>query len=298
MPDDQGTGKTPPLASHGGPGPFVTSRETTAPDGRRIVRTSRRHRKGLGPIIFPAGELEGIRPRRASLVLWAPDRLSWWLALLFAIGSALFVLGAYLGDWPSGAPWLDRPASINGIFFTGSLFFTSASYLQFLEAVNGDVADVGREPTGFRWLAWKPRNLGYLAAAVQLVGTVLFNFNTGDSLLAGLSKEEVDLFIWAPDAVGCVCFLVASGLAYVEYGHGRLAIAFGNVSWWIVSLNLVGSVLFMGSAALTFQGDAPTTAGALWSANLYTLLGAVCFLSTSLLLIPELSEEAGTPSSP
>jgi hypothetical protein len=232
------------------------------------------------------------------LALWAPARLGWWIAVLFALGSALFVLAAYLGDWPSGVPWLDRTASLNGIFFVGSLFFTSAGYLQFLEAVNGDVADVDREPQGFRWLAWKPRNLGYLAAVVQLAGTVLFNFNTGDGLLDGLSPEEADVLVWAPGVVGCVCFLVASGLAYVEYGHGRLAIALRNVSWWIVSLNLLGSVLFMGSAALTFQSATPSSAGALWSANLYTLLGALCFLSTSLLLIPELSEDTGDPSSP
>jgi hypothetical protein len=194
-------------------------------------------------------------------------------------------------DWPpTGVAWLRDPGTANGVFFVGSLFFTSAGYVQFLEAVNGDVADVARGPSPWRWLAWKPHNLGYMAAAVQLVGTVLFNFNTGDSMLAGLSAEETNVLVWAPDVVGCVCFLVASLLAYVEYGHGRLALAPRNVSWWIVSVNLLGSAFFMASASLTFAGRAPSSAESLWSADLYTLLGAICFLSTSYLLLPELAQ--------
>jgi len=268
--------------------------ETVRSDGRRILLTSRRHRKGLAPLAIAKGVVPiASEIRRSWLHLWAPRRLSWWIAVLFLLGSALFVLGAYLGNWPpSHGVWLRHPGTINGIFFVGSLYFTVAAYLQFLEAVNGDVADVGQP--GMRrwhWFGWKPHNLGYIAAAVQLAGTVLFNVNTADSMISGLSVAQTDALVWAPNIVGCVCFLVASLSAYVEYGHGRLAIAARDISWWIVTVNLIGSVLFMVSALFSFDGPEPSSAKALWLANLYTLLGAVCFLVASYLLIPELFED-------
>lgn len=68
--------------------------------------------------------------------------------------------------------------------------FTSAAYLQWLEALNNDVADIiiptDCRPRRWRFLGWRPHNLGYLAATVQLVGTVLFNIDTADALITGL----------------------------------------------------------------------------------------------------------------
>jgi hypothetical protein len=34
------------------------------------------------------------------------------------------------------------------------------------------------------------------------------------------SWEEVDILVWTPNMVSCVCFLVASYLAYTEVWHG------------------------------------------------------------------------------
>ena len=50
----------------------------------------------------------------------------------------------------------------------------------------------------------------------------------------------------------------------------------------------MGSVLFMVSALLTFEGPEPPSAHALWLANLNTLLGALCFFLSSY---PELLED-------
>lgn len=116
------------------------------------------------------------------------------------VGSALFAAGAYLGNWTPAEPaWLGHPGFINTVFFIGSVFFTAAGYLQFLEAVNGDVADIHGDKAGtWRWFGWKPHNPGYAASVAQLAGTVLFNFDTADSMIVGLSAEATDVLVWRP----------------------------------------------------------------------------------------------------
>jgi hypothetical protein len=175
----------------------------------------------------------------------------------------------------------------------GAIFFTSAAWLQWLEALNGDVAEALRDgaPHSWRWFGWRPRNLGYLASAIQLVGTVMFNFNTVDAMLAGLSWEGEDLLVWTPNMLGCACFLVASYLAYAEVSQGAASLATRSVSWWVAVANLLGSVTFQISALYSFAGPEPAATGALFWASFYTAAGGLCFLVGSYLMIPELFDE-------
>jgi hypothetical protein len=231
--------------------------------------------------------------------LWAPQRLAWWIALLFAIGSALFAVGGFGATWPQSVPAPLREASLlNWVFIVGALFFTAAAWLQWLEALNGDVAEAMAEgsPRKWRWLGWRPRNLGYLASAVQLVGTIMFNFNTVDATLTGLSWKGEDLLVWTPNMVGCVCFLVASYLAYAEVSQGAASFAPRSVSWWIAVVNLLGSLAFQISALYSFAGPAAASESALFRASFYTAAGGLCFLLGSYLMIPELFDEEEQPS--
>jgi hypothetical protein len=280
-----------------GPGPFVTHRLRRLPDGRHLVASSRRHRKGLRPHGVPdAASAERPPPVHADAFrhLWAPRRPAWWIAVLFAIGSALFTLGGVSATWPQSVPAPLRATSVlNWIFVVGAIFFTSAAWLQWLEALNGDVAESLRDgaPRRWRWVGWRPRNLGYLASAIQLVGTVMFNFNTADAMLTGLSWEGEDLLVWTPNMLGCICFLVASYLAYAEVSHGAASFAPRSVSWWVAVVNLLGSLAFQLSALYSFAGPEPAAAGALFWASFYTAAGGVCFLLGSYLMIPELFDE-------
>jgi len=62
---------------------------------------------------------------------WESVRISKWMCVLFMIGSFAFAAGALL------CFDISLPTIVPGvIFFLGSLFFTSAAYLQFLEAIN------------------------------------------------------------------------------------------------------------------------------------------------------------------
>jgi hypothetical protein len=276
-----------------GPGPFVTLRLQRLPSGRHRVATSRRHRKGLPPheVATPAEALRAPpTPRAAFHHLFAPRRLGWWIAVLFAIGSTHFLVGALAATWPELAPAaLRRPRTLGAVFFAGSLFFTGAAWLQWLEAVNGDVATALEPgPRRWRWFGWLPRNLGYLACLIQLAGTLLFNVDTADAMIAGLPWRQEDLVVWTPDMLGSICFLVSSYLAFAEVSHAAASFAPRSVSWWIAAVNLVGSAAFQLSAFDSVVGPAPSAPSALFWSSLLTALGALCFLVGAYLLVPEL----------
>ena len=287
-----------------GPGPFITHRLRRLPGGLHEVASSRRHRKGLRPHVVPdaaSAEQPVASQPDAFRHLWAPRRLAWWVAVCFIVGAALFTLGGSAASWPQLAPAPLRKASLLGwIFVVGAIFFTTAAWLQWLEALNSDVADAlgDRAEARWRWFGWRPHNLGYLASAIQLVGTVLFNFNTLDAMLGGLSWEQEDLFIWLPNMLGCVCFLVASYLAYAEVSQGASSLAPRSISWWISIVNLLGSVGFQISALYSIAGPGPATADAIFWANFYTAAGGLCFLVGAYLMIPELFDEQPEPAAP
>jgi membrane-associated phospholipid phosphatase len=177
---------------------------------------------------------------------------------LFIIGSACFALGAF--------PAFSSVAAANtvvAVFFIGSLFFTSAATLQY------GLATGGIRP------AWRPRDLAWAAAIIQLVGTLWFNINTFAARRTGLDAQQEDLRVWTPDVLGSICFLVASGLAVKALGT-RLRRA--GRPGRIAGLNLLGSVFFMiaAVAALVLPDTDDVLDASL--ANSGTFLGALCFL--------------------
>jgi hypothetical protein len=128
----------------------------------------------------------------------------------------------------------------------------------------------------------------------------MFNFNTADAMLAGPSWEAEDLLIWTPNMLGCVCFLVASYLAYAEVSQGAASFAPRSISWWISVVNLLGSVAFQISALYSFVGPEPAASGSLFFASFYTAAAGLCFFIGAYLMIPELfdeEEESGTSAS-
>jgi hypothetical protein len=257
-------------------GPFVTYVERVRPDGAVARWDSRRHRKH--PPGAPA----------AGSTWWAPRARGWWIAVLFAVGSLLFALGAVPGYASVvGASW-DAVT-----FFTGSLFFTGAGFLTYREAV-----DAGPRTPGVprrRFFVFQPGRIDWWATAVQLAGTVFFNVSTGVAMVSDLSAQAAHRHVWRPDAFGSVCFLVASALAWFEACHGWAAWRPRSWSWWITLLNLAGSVAFGVSAAAGYIS--PST-GQIHNAeltNLGTFIGALCFLAGALLLMPERTEETSPP---
>lgn len=244
-----------------GPPPFVTEVHYVLPDGR-------------------VGHWRARADRKAGTAGGHGRGLTWWAAVFFVIGSGCFVVGpvpAYAGLVGARLDALT--------FFVGSLFFTTAGYLTYLQVV--------RE-SGHTWFGWMPRSMGFWAAAIQLVGTVYFNVTTFAGLL-DVPADMANRIIWRPDAIGSVCFLVASAIAFAEAGHRWWSWRPGERDWHITALNMWGSIFF----GLSAVGAHYDPAGAITNvqlANGGTFLGAVCFLVASLLMMGEGRVSASEPA--
>src|SRR4051794_38890504 len=143
----------------------------------------------------------------------SPDPRGQWIAWLFIVGSSLFALGAV----PLYAEAVGlRLGAVT--FFVGSLFFTCAAFLQYREAVD-ELPALGATRRHTFWV-WAPRNLGWLAAAIQLAGTLWFNWSTGNALQVNLNAVLTEQRVWRPDALGSAAFLVSSGVALRDAGRG------------------------------------------------------------------------------
>lgn len=227
--------------------------------------------------------------RRA--ITWEPRRLGWRIAALFMAGSFLFALGSF----PAYAQLVD-PGTVGVTFVVGSILFTTAGYSAFFEEVNKP--DPGDAPGRRRFWAWLPGRLLWWAAAVQLVGTVLFNFNTIDAMIESLDIEQTNRLVWAPDMFGSMAFLVASHLAWLTVCHRVWCVRRDDVDWWIAALNYVGSIFFMAAAITSFTLETTGEMLNTTMVNSGTFLGALCFLVGAYLLLPAAAADQRDPSSP
>jgi hypothetical protein len=223
-----------------------------------------------------------------------PVRLNTAVALLFLVGSACFVLGSV----PAYAEAVG--GSADGVtYFVGSLFFTSASFGQLLQAQTPAMTDADEETqhvrAPVRFWDWLPHDRGWLAAATQFPGTLFFNVSTAAALVHNLTVEQQDERVWRPDFYGSTLFLVSSAYAILALGQGFWAYQPGSTSWRIAWLNMIGSVLFMASALASYV--LPTTGELInsWWSITGTLLGAVCFLVGAALMRPAWSQAIRTP---
>jgi hypothetical protein len=216
-----------------------------------------------------------------------PARLNNAIASLFMVGAFCFALGAI-------------PAYVHAVgaaadamtFFVGSIFFTSASYCQLVQAqspgMTGGV-DEQRQHTRIQALlwAWRPRDKNWLAAATQFPGTLFFNISTFAATVHNLSVAEADKHVWRPDFFGSVLFLVSSAYALSALGVGFWRPQLRELPWSIAWLNMLGSVAFMASAIASYVLPSTDTLLDLPLANAGTFLGAVCFLIGAALMLPD-----------
>lgn len=277
-----------------GPWKFVTRRTYRTRDGNSWVWRSRHHRKRLATPEshgFPAW------PISLTRILWQPCQLNWWIGIIFALGSALFALGSLLFLVPSLAQsWGWETEQLNGIFFAGSLPFTTAAYLQLFQAANaGELTPNSPREKKTQLFGWRPRDLGWLSCALQFVGTVLFNFNTFDALIPGMNWLQQDLAIWIPDLVGSVLFLISGYFAFTETCHSNWAWKPRSISWWVTFANLLGCIAFLVSAFFAFIPPRSPGFDAAAISVTFTLLGAMGFLAGSLLMLPETAQESPDP---
>jgi hypothetical protein len=214
-----------------------------------------------------------------------PVRLNASIAWLFMIGSSCFALG-------SVPMYVDAVGgSVDGMtYFVGSIFFTSASFLQLLQSQSPEMTGVDdleqRERRRLVFLGWKPSDPNWWAAVTQFPGTLFFNASTFAALAHNLTAAEADENVWRPDAYGSTLFLVASAFAIVGIGGRVLSWRPRSLPWWIAWLNMLGSIAFGFSAVASYV--LPTTnelISSAWSIG-GTFVGAICFLLGAALMLP------------
>jgi YrhK-like protein len=212
------------------------------------------------------------------------------MSVLFALGSLCFAVAAVAAQWASSP----RPG-IDVTFFVGSILFTAAAYLQYLEAVNVErgIESETQRPR-LRRASWEPARIDWLAASVQLAGTIFFNISTFAAMKHGLSSSQSNRRVWAPDAFGSVSFLVSSALAYAEVCHRWLCLRWRSLSWRIVALNLLGSIAFGAAAIASLLEPSSGEPVSARVANGGTALGGVFFLIAAVALMPEAAAEERT----
>ena len=137
--------------------------------------------------------------------------------MLFVTGAACFLVAPL-------PVFLDRVGARTdaSVFFVGSILFTGAAALQWLETINADREPAAPSGGSLRVLAWEPARIDWWSSGVQLVGTVFFNATTFRALSTAVDAPSYDHVVWRPDALGSICFLVSGYLAYVEVAGGLL----------------------------------------------------------------------------
>ncbi|MGD9570563.1 MAG: hypothetical protein AB7V62_01600 [Thermoleophilia bacterium] len=291
-PGSAADGQRRPFAAHppdwrivetAGAGPFVSRVVYEDTGGQRLEWTSRRHRTGGGLRAEGAGH-PAVAPAHTAATP-VVRLLGWWIGVLFMIGSTAFALGSM----PFFSTRVD-PRAVAMTFVVGAIFFTSAAALQHLQTLRARrtvARDAVPDPRGPVARLFEPGRIDWWATAVQLVGTVFFNITTIAALNDALDTHEAIVRVWAPDALGSICFLVASELALLEVCHRWWCRAGGDVGRRIARLNMVGSIFFGASAITSFI--LPSTGEVIdaEATNAFTFLGAVCFLLGAWLVSAE-----------
>ena len=145
------------------------------------------------------GHALAFAPRPSGRLVW--DR---WIAIGFAVGSTCFLVGPF-----PGFVQLVGAGADGAVFFAGSIFFTLAALLELREST----LRLGRWAADPSW--W--------SAAIQFVGTLLFNLSTFEAMQDGLSTTQSNRLVWAPDVFGSTAFLISGVIAYRVADTARAA---------------------------------------------------------------------------
>jgi hypothetical protein len=186
------------------------------------------------------------------------------MALFFALGSTCFLVGPFPGYLSLVGARADALT-----FFVGSILFTIGGGLQ-------------------SRLAWPERaasaagRAAWATAWVQSIGTLFFNLTTFQALSTAPSSGGYDRFVWRPDALGSICFLVSGSILYASSPRRGWLPMRGETGWWEPGVNLLGCIFFGISAVAGYIVPSTGSMINLAASNWNTSLGAACFLVVAL----------------
>jgi len=204
----------------------------------------------MAGVVVPVGSV-GRRLTRVNLVA----------ACSFALGGALFALGAAFAQLGVDL------TTVNVTYLVGGFLFSLGGYVSIVLAAGG--SGVRQSPGGSR-RAWR-------SAVVLFVGTLLFAVSLVAAFAQGLTPRQSNGWIWLPDIMGCLCFLVSGHQAMIDVGDGRIRVRAGLLGWWVVAVNQLGSVLFFLAGIAAFTRPATDQMINSGLVNWGTFAGAACF---------------------
>jgi hypothetical protein len=260
-----------------GAGWFTTAITWHRGDGSSVRWESRAaRRRGRLELRDASGAAIGVA-RAEPVTVRRLYRINLVAAVAFVLGGSLFSLGALFAQVGIGAA-----RTVDLVYLVGGVFFSVGGYATTLQAANAPTGiDQDDSLTSTRWHWWEFRrhNLGWVSAAVLFLGTLLFAISLVAAFAENLTVRQSNTWIWVPDMLGCVCFLVSGHLALLEVCHGRIGVRTHEIGWWIVAVNQFGSVLFFLAGLAAYTRPATSTALDLGIANWGTFAGALCFVA-------------------
>ena len=191
-----------------GLGPFVTREVFRRPDGTQVAWESRWHRKH--PTGAPATPRLVGAPRH-RLVDRRPLRHR--LRVLRA-GLVSASTPRRSGRTPTTSPTSSAPSSSPR---PRSCSTTRPPH------VEPRLDRPAPPPAACACSAVQHHRIDWWASLIQFVGTLWFNRTTFSAWVVGLGAGTDHHPVWRPDALGSVCFLVSSWLAWAEECHGSFA---------------------------------------------------------------------------
>lgn len=180
-------------------------------------------------------------------------------ALLFFVGSSLYLIGAGADAWNA------RATALNGAQWRSSI-------------------DVEGSTEG-GWTRYLRRR--FSASLIQAIGAILFQIMVIAGLITGLSPWLQSVFIWEPDIAGSLCFVLASAMLvsarHPLAGRGDFRDRIKGASLF----NLGGSICFLISSIGAFTTLNGTDEFSPMLAEWGTVIGGVLFLIGSWPGLPE-----------
>ncbi len=192
----------------------------------------------------------------------------------FVVGGSLFATGAFLAQQGEAL------VAVNSTYLVGGFFFSLGAYASVLLVVNAAQHPPGGSHArggAMQWWGTRPGQRDWRGAVVLFAGTLLFAVSLVAAFASGLTPRQSDGWIWLPDILGCLCFLVSGHLAMLEVGGGHVAVRASDLTWWVVAVNQLGSVVFFLAGLAAFVRPATSTVVDAGLVNWGTFVGAVCF---------------------
>ncbi|KAL1405352.1 hypothetical protein Q8F55_008983 [Vanrija albida] len=156
------------------------------------------------------------------------------------------------------------------------------------ERAERDLFPWREEEPGFKWFGWESwRNVGFLAAFTEWWAATIFWVATISGLPAVINGKRTatrDVFIWTPQVIGGVGFVITSLLQMLEVQHKWYIPRPMDIGWQIGFWNLIGGTGFLLCGAL---GYAASSHKAMYQSELATFWASWAYVIASCLQLYE-----------